>query len=57
MLILGGTGQLRPVHLEVEGNPSCVATGDFNNDGRIDLVTANNNAGTDEVSVFLQREK
>lgn len=56
MLILGGTGQLRPVHLEVEGNPSCVATGDFNNDGRIDLVTANNNAGADEVSVFLQRE-
>lgn len=50
-------GQLRPVHLEIDGNPSHVATGDLNNDGHTDLVTANNNAGTGEVSVFLQREK
>lgn len=52
-ILLGGTEHLRPVRLEVEGNPWRVSTGDFNGDGLTDLVTAN--SGTDDVSVFLQR--
>lgn len=53
MILLGGARRLRPIHIEVEGNPRRVAAGDLNNDGLIDLATANTN--TDEISVFLQQ--
>lgn len=48
MLLLGGTKRLRPIHIEVEGNPRRVSAGDFNSDGITDLVTAN--TGTGEIS-------
>jgi len=43
---------LAPVNYPVDNYPSAVAVGDFNSDGKLDLVTANSPYGSD-VSVLL----
>ena len=52
-LFLGGAERLEPVRIGVEGNPWGIAAGDLNDDGLVDLGTANN--GSDDISVFLAR--
>jgi hypothetical protein len=45
---------LAPVSYPVDSYPGAVAVGDFNGDGKLDLVTANyGNYGTSDVSVLL----
>src|SRR5713101_3856278 len=44
-------GFLAPLAFDAGSNPSSVAVGDFNGDGRLDLAVAN--AGSDTVSVLL----
>ena len=52
-ILLGdGTGHFgAPTRFNVGGDPVAVATGDFNGDGSVDLVTANDR--TDDGSVLL----
>ena len=38
--------QLQPGHFPVGPNPQAVVTADFNNDGRLDLATANTGGNT-----------
>ena len=54
ILLGNGFGNfLTPVlHSTVGFNPTTIATGDFNNDGRLDLVTANNDTSA-PISVLL----
>lgn len=53
-ILFGGRQSLRMIRMEIDGSPWGMATGDFNGDGRMDVVTSNDGSG--DISVLLARE-
>ena len=54
-----GTGVLArdtPLVFSVGGEPQNIVSGDFNNDGMLDIAVSNRNAGSPTVSVLLQHD-
>lgn len=53
-ILFGGQHERRMFRMDIEGNPWAVATGDFNSDGRMDIVTANQR--TNDISILTASE-